>query len=87
MQPLPHTDGQAAPSTMRRATESFLRLPPFDALERWILAHKGAELRRHSGSTEAVFDETVCKGHFDRWRERTHRRLAERMQQLLEAAS
>jgi hypothetical protein len=69
-------------SLPRRAVESLLRLPPFDTLERWILARKGAELRRHASGTEAVFDETMCKGHFDAWKERTRRRLEERMQEL-----
>jgi hypothetical protein len=70
----------------RRVVESVLSLPPFDALERWILAHKGAELRGQPGGGEAVFDETMCKGHFDRWRERTQERLQERLCEVMEAA-
>jgi hypothetical protein len=69
-------------SPVRRAVEALLRLPPFDAVERWILARKGAELRIQASGSEAVFDETMCKGHFDAWRERTQRRLEERMQEL-----
>jgi hypothetical protein len=79
------TNGRA-PSLLRQGAEWFLRLPPFDAVERWILTHKGEELRRNAGD-EAIFDETMCKGHFDRWRERTQRRLEERMRQLLEATT
>jgi hypothetical protein len=72
------------PSLPRGAAEWLLRLPPFDAAERWVLRHKGAELRRDAGD-EAVFDETVCKGHFDRWRQRTQHRLEERMRQVMGA--
>jgi hypothetical protein len=66
----------------RRIAEALLRLPPFDALERWILARKGAELRRQAGGPEAVFDETMCKGHFEAWKEHTRRRLEARLREL-----
>jgi hypothetical protein len=75
-----------ARSLARRVAEAVLDLPPFDALERWVYARKGAELRAQSGAAEVTFDETMCKGHFDRWQERTQQRLRERLRQVLEGA-
>jgi hypothetical protein len=54
-----------------------------DALERWVFARKGGELRRQAGgNTEAVFDETMCKGHFDAHAARLHDELARRLRRL-----
>jgi hypothetical protein len=69
----------------RRALEWVLGFPPFDLLERWVYTRKAAELRRTAGGPEAVYDETMCKGHFDAWKARTRRRMAERMRQLTES--
>lgn len=73
-------------SLLRRAIEALLSLPPFDRLEAWLLARKGAKLRRDAGP-EAVFDATMCKGHFEGWRERTHRQVEQRVAALLERPS
>ena len=72
---------------LRRLIEAVLRMPPSDVLERWVYRRKAAELRRTAGGPEAVYDETMCKGHSDAWKHRTQRRLEERMRQLLEGAS
>jgi len=54
-----------------------------DVLERWLLRRKGSELRRKAGdNSEAVFDESVCKGHFDAHRARLEAALAERLARL-----
>ncbi len=54
-----------------------------DALERRLLRHKGRELREQAlGNTEAVFDGTVCKGHFDGHRARLAAALAQRLTRL-----
>ncbi len=68
-------------SIFRRVAEALLLAKPFDWLEAWLLAHKGSELRRQAG-TEAIFDETMCKGHFEAWGRRTREKIAERMRQL-----
>jgi hypothetical protein len=73
-------------SFARKVCEWLLRLRPFDRLEAWLLSHKGGELARNAGP-EAVFDETMCKGHFEGWRERTHRLVEERVQKILEPLS
>ena len=70
------------PSLARRAVEALLWTRPFGLLEAWLLRHKGGELRQLSTGDEAVFDETMCKGHFEGWRERSRRTLAERMTAL-----
>ncbi len=71
-------------SPIRRLAEAFLHTKPFDWLEAWLLSHKGAELRRQAGN-ETTFDETMCKGHFDAWGERTREKIAERMRYLIGA--
>jgi hypothetical protein len=54
-----------------------------DSLERWLLRRKGGELRRAAGdNTEAVFDETVCKGHFEAHRARLEVELSSRLGRL-----
>jgi hypothetical protein len=77
----------AKPSSVsRQAVEALLKTWPFDQVERWLLAHKGRELRSQSASAETVFDASMCKGHFQGWRDYTQRAVAERMARLLEAA-
>jgi hypothetical protein len=71
------------PSFLRRAVEWVLRTGPFDRLEAWLLVHKGEELKRLAGN-EAVFDASMCKGHFQDWREHTRREVQTRMQSLQE---
>jgi hypothetical protein len=75
---------EASLSPVRRAIEALLLTRPFDLLEAWIMRRKGAELRRQAQSDEAVFDETMCKGHFEGWRERSRRSLKERVTALVE---
>lgn len=70
-------------SFLRRGVEALMGTAPFDRLEAWVLARKGAELRRDAGP-EAVFDASMCKGHFGGWRERTRALVDERMQTLIE---
>ena len=70
----------------RGLVERALMLRPFDSVEAWLLKRKGAELRRDAGA-EAVFDESMCKGHFEGWRERTRQMVEERMSRLLEPTS
>jgi nucleotide-binding universal stress UspA family protein len=54
-----------------------------DALERWLLRRKGGELRRQAGdNSEAVFDETMCKGHFDAHAARLRDELSQRLKGL-----
>jgi hypothetical protein len=54
-----------------------------DALERRLLRRKAAELRAQAdGNPEAVFDEDVCKGHFDAHRARLQSELSRRMRRL-----
>jgi hypothetical protein len=54
-----------------------------DEIERWLLRRKGGELRRDAGgNTEVVFDETVCKGHFDAHRARLEAELSSRLKRL-----
>jgi hypothetical protein len=50
-----------------------------DVVERWLLRRKGGELRTQAATSEAVFDETMCKGHFDAHRERLQKALAQRL--------
>jgi hypothetical protein len=73
------------PSFLRSTVEWVLRTGPFDLLEAWLLRHKGDELRREAGR-EAVFDSTMCKGHFGGWRERTRREVQARVTRLREMA-
>jgi hypothetical protein len=54
-----------------------------DALEQRLLRRKGEELRLQAGAnSEAVFDETVCKGHFDAHRARLQDELSRRLKRL-----
>jgi hypothetical protein len=54
-----------------------------DAVERTLLRRKGNELRAQGGDNpEALFNEDVCKGHFDAHRARLREALARRMQRL-----
>jgi hypothetical protein len=50
-----------------------------DVVERGLLRRKGSELRAQAATSEAVFDETMCKGHFDAHRERLQSALAQRL--------
>jgi hypothetical protein len=71
----------------KRAIEATLRTSIGERLERWIFERKSAELRREAGANdEAVFDRTVCKGHFDRHRTRTTTSLADRIRTVDEAS-
>ncbi len=84
--PMPFLTEKIEPvSTIRRVAESLLGTKPFDWLEAWLLSHKGAELRRQAGS-EAAFDQTKCKGHFEAWGERTRGMIEERLQRLVGAS-
>jgi hypothetical protein len=70
-------------SLVARLGERLLGGRRGDTLERWLMRHKAAELREQGGgNTEAVFDEDVCKGHFDAHRARLQQALAKRMQRL-----
>jgi hypothetical protein len=70
-------------SPFTRAGERLLSGRLGDVLERRLLRRKGAELRREAGgNSEAVFDETVCKGHFDAHRARLEAELASRLAKL-----
>jgi hypothetical protein len=81
----PHTSNAFDnPSFLRSTAEWLLRAKPFNWLEAWLLAQKGAELTRRAAS-EAVFDASMCKGHFEGWHERTSREVQTRMQSLQEA--
>jgi hypothetical protein len=72
-----------APSLARRLAEAILLTPLGDLLESWLLRRKGAELRNLiADNDEAVFDETMCKGHFDGHRQRTEAAVKERLQRL-----
>jgi len=54
-----------------------------DAIERWLLRRKGRELNSRAGENgEAVFNETVCKGHFDAHKARLQDELRRRLQRL-----
>jgi hypothetical protein len=66
----------------RRTAESLLQAPPFDLLEAWLQAHKGSELRRQAGNDEAVFNQAMCKGHFQGWRGYTGQAVSERSREL-----
>jgi hypothetical protein len=70
-------------SWLTAAAEALLRTPAGTWLDRALLRRKGDELRRQApGNVEVVFDETMCKGHFEGHRERTQARIAERLQSL-----
>jgi hypothetical protein len=76
-------DEKRARGFLQRLGESALGGRMGDALERWLLRRKGAELRaRAGGNAEAVFDAMVCKGHFDAHRARLESALAERLARL-----
>ena len=70
----------------QRALEALLSASVGDRFERWIFERKSAELRREAGANdEAVFDRTMCKGHFDRHRTRATASLAARIRSAEEA--
>jgi hypothetical protein len=70
-------------SLLARLGERLLGGRLGDVIERWLLRRKGGELRREAGdNSEAVFDETVCKGHFDAHRARLQTELASRLRSL-----
>jgi hypothetical protein len=80
-------DRDAGASMLARLGERLLGGRRGDALERWMMRRKTAELRSQAGdNSEAVFDVDVCKGHFDAHRSRLQAELARRMA-LLEAES
>ena len=78
-----HDDSTAADSLLRRGVEWLLSRRLFDHVEAMIMKRKAAELYR-GPYPEAVFDESMCKGHFGGWRDRTQRLVRERMSLLLE---
>ena len=72
-----------SPGLLKRLGEAVLGGRLGDALERWFLRRKGRELRARAGANgEAVFNEDVCKGHFDAHRARLESELALRLTRL-----
>ncbi|MPZ48594.1 MAG: hypothetical protein GEU75_04645 [Dehalococcoidia bacterium] len=70
-------------SLFRRLAEVGLRTSLGSFAESWLLRGKAAELRGQAGGNEeAVFDETMCKGHFDGYRRRTQEAVAKRLSKL-----
>jgi hypothetical protein len=77
------SNGETKRGLVRRLGEWLLGGSLGDALERRLLRRKGAELRAQAeGNAEAVFDETVCKGHFEGHRARLEASLTERLARL-----
>src|SRR5262249_47688332 len=68
-------------SWWQRAAEALLA-PIAGRLERGIYGRKVAELRGQGAGSEVVFDERMCKGHFDGHRRRTEEALRQRLQLL-----
>ena len=77
------SDEEARRSAPTKLGELLLGGSFGDKLERWLLARKGRELRAQAaGNREAIFDETMCKGHFDSHRSRLQEALTERLTRL-----
>jgi hypothetical protein len=71
------------PGLLKRLGEAVLGGRLGDALERWFLRRKGRELNALAGANgEVVFNEDVCKGHFDAHRARLESELALRLSRL-----
>jgi hypothetical protein len=71
------------PGLLKRLGEAALGGRLGDALERWFLHRKGRELSARAGANgETVFNEDVCKGHFDAHRARLEAELALRLTRL-----
>jgi hypothetical protein len=77
---------ESGQSLLRRGFEALLGGRLGDALEGWLYRRKAGELQRQArgiGETETVFDETMCKGHFEGYRRRTEDAVAQRLAQVL----
>jgi hypothetical protein len=88
---LPNANPPALTSSIRASTLSFprrlaeavLSTRLGDMIESWLLSRKGAELRNLIvDNSEAVFDATMCKGHFDGHRRRIEDAVKERLRRL-----
>jgi hypothetical protein len=85
---LPNWQPDASPpderlGLLKRLGEAVLGGRLGDALERWFLRRKGRELNALAGANgEVVFNEDVCKGHFDAHRARLESELARRLARL-----
>jgi hypothetical protein len=69
-------------SLLQRAGDALVGGRAGDAIERWLLQNKGRQLAAHGSNGEVLFNETVCKGHFDGHRARLEEALAERLLRL-----
>ena len=69
---------------LHHTVEPLLRNRLVDRLERWEMDRKIARLRVASATGEVRFDESICKGHFEGYRQQVlaafDARLAERRQ-------
>jgi hypothetical protein len=81
-----HADRDQSPTrrgVLRRLAEAVLGGRLGNALERRLLRRKGRELAAQgTGNGEAVFNEQMCKGHFEAHRSRLEAALAQRMRAL-----
>jgi hypothetical protein len=83
-------NASTSPATKDVSSGWLQRLPELmlggrigDSIEKAILTRKGGELRRLTGdTTEAIFDESMCKGHVDGHHQRIQTALRQRLHAL-----
>jgi hypothetical protein len=83
LSPSPEGFGYDARRLLQLVPEAVLGGHIGDVIEAWLLREKGGVLRQQAGdSSEAVFDERMCKGHVDNHGARISAAFAQRLESL-----
>jgi hypothetical protein len=84
-EPLASTAPESGRGWLQRGAELLLGGSLGDRLEDWLYRRKSRELRGQAGAAEGetVFDETMCKGHFEGYGRRTREAVAARLREVL----